>query len=60
MIGARRDPARDGRVRTSSSSLDCVLAMSPTAIPSRPKRFAIARPRFGPAPTITIDIGQAY
>ena len=31
----------------------------PTANPSRPNRLATARPRFGPAPTITTDMPTA-
>jgi hypothetical protein len=33
-------------------------ATRPTGIPSRPKRRATAEPRFGPAPTMTMDISQ--
>ena len=41
-----------------SSSLAWVRETSPTLKPSRPKRRATARPRFGPAPTITSDIDE--
>src|SRR3954454_15935697 len=46
----------DSSCAARSSSLACVRETSPTARPSRPKRRAMARPRFGPAPTMTIDI----
>src|SRR4051794_16680481 len=41
---------------TSPSSFSWLRETSPTAKPSRPKRRAIARPRLGPAPMITIDM----
>src|SRR3954470_20665059 len=47
---------RDGDNATSASILLRVRDTSPTATPSRPKRRAMARPRFGPAPTITSDM----
>jgi DNA ligase D len=46
----------DASLRARSSSLDCVRETRPTAKPSRPKRPATASPRFGPAPTMTMDL----
>lgn len=41
-----------------SSSLGWARETRPTARPSRPKRLAMASPRFGPAPTMTIDMDR--
>jgi hypothetical protein len=41
---------------TMRSSFSPFLDTRPTGSPSRPKRRAMAAPRFGPAPTITMDI----
>jgi hypothetical protein len=54
VVSVGRDAAADRRMPDVDAP---TLDTRPTGSPSRPKRRAMAAPRFGPAPAIAMDMG---